>query len=211
MLGTSSALWAPRIFWAAWVTCFRSPGLMSPSTFHFASRPFFLANASPPESIDIPDDLLLAQRPMGTDGSRPPGAPQTLVSDVSYQGRRNGPSLSRSGTACGQELGDLPRLSSKSQPAGRPCLPGWTPAPYLLLLSRVVSASCKGHLPSARPRVYRAKINTSPLARVDPHLIIRVSRSLDPEKTNFLFVRDAPATDDEAARAHSQRVKELHS
>src|ERR1035437_6149180 len=83
----SSALWAPRICLAAWVMCFRRPGLMSPSTFRFATRLFFLGNASAPESIDIPDDLLLPQNPMGAAGSRPPGTPQTLVSDVSYQGR----------------------------------------------------------------------------------------------------------------------------
>src|ERR1022692_3213625 len=57
----NSALWALRIFWAAWMTCFRRPGLMSPSTFRFATRLFFLGNASAPESIDIPDDLLLPE------------------------------------------------------------------------------------------------------------------------------------------------------
>src|ERR1039458_8827435 len=60
-MSASSALWAPRILWAAWMTCFRRPGLMSPSTFRFATRLFFLGNASAPESIDIPDDLLLPE------------------------------------------------------------------------------------------------------------------------------------------------------
>src|ERR1019366_5471597 len=55
----SLAVWAPRISLAAWVTCFRRLGLISPSTFRFASRLFFLGNASAPESIDILDDLFL--------------------------------------------------------------------------------------------------------------------------------------------------------
>src|SRR5450759_4821563 len=57
----SSDLWAQRICLAAWVTCFRRPGLMFPSTFRFATRLYFLGNASVPESIDIPNDLLLPE------------------------------------------------------------------------------------------------------------------------------------------------------
>jgi hypothetical protein len=33
-------------------------------------------------------------------------------------------------------------------------------------------------------------IATTPSGRIYSHLIIRVSRSLDPEKANFLLVRD---------------------
>ena len=36
-------------------------------------------------------------------------------------------------------------------------------------------------------------VNPSALAKIYPHLIIRVSRSLDPVKANFLFARDLVA------------------
>src|ERR1017187_442061 len=80
----SSALWVRRISLAAWVMCFRRPGLMSPSTFRLATRLFFLGNASAPESIDIPDDLLVPERQ-----SERPALVRPALSNVCYQGRRN--------------------------------------------------------------------------------------------------------------------------
>ena len=41
-------------------------------------------------------------------------------------------------------------------------------------------------------------INAAPSARIYPHLIIRVSRSLGPEKASFLFVRHTTAMDSQA-------------
>src|ERR1019366_2690832 len=76
---------------------------------------------------------------------------------------RNDPSLSRSGTAYGQYLGTVHGFRPRSiRRAAAFAGTDASTAPYLLLLSCVISASCKVHLSSARAHVYRAKIDTSP-------------------------------------------------
>ena len=55
------------------------------------------------------------------------------------------------------------------------------------------SVVAKGRL-MRRKGDYDRSIAATPSARIDPHLIIRVSGSSNPEKANFLFARNPSTT-----------------
>src|ERR1017187_10080509 len=125
----SSALWAPRISLAAWVTCFLRPGLMSPSAFRFGTRLYFLGNASAPELIDIPDDLLLSENQWEQTALVRPALPKhSFPTSAIRVGETTRPCL-ESETAYGGYLGTSRGFRPKST-SRRQCLPGRTPAPH---------------------------------------------------------------------------------